>query len=189
MGRSGHLRGTVETMETTVSMTARKTAARAERDRGDEHSEHYETDVKPAVMESLCRMKLNIFLETSFGRKLYRFCRRESWYSEISGRRDTELLVYYGKPGPFQVTQEIYVDFLPMETISRLSEYLENPSAGQENQRRRIIICGFRVEIVLNSSNWILSTQVAAETLTIPCNGPAKVITVGAYDSQVKCIC
>ena len=26
---------------------------------------------------------------------------------------ETNLLIYYGKPGPFQVTQEIYFDFIP----------------------------------------------------------------------------
>ncbi len=25
---------------------------------------------------------------------------------------DTELLIYYGKPGPFQITQEVYIDFI-----------------------------------------------------------------------------
>ena len=29
---------------------------------------------------------------------------------------NTELLIYYGKPGPYHLTQEIYIDFLPVET-------------------------------------------------------------------------
>ena len=31
-------------------------------------------------------------------------------------RGNTELLIYYGKPGPYHLTQEIYIDFLPVET-------------------------------------------------------------------------
>ncbi len=38
-------------------------------------------------------------------------------YEELGPQRhrtgETELLIYYGKPGPFQVTQEIYIDFIP----------------------------------------------------------------------------
>ena len=29
---------------------------------------------------------------------------------------NTDLVIYYGKPGPYHLTQEIYIDFLPVET-------------------------------------------------------------------------
>ena len=29
---------------------------------------------------------------------------------------NTDLLIYYGKPGPYHLTQEIYIDFLPGKT-------------------------------------------------------------------------
>ena len=48
---------------------------------------------------------------------------------------ETELLIYYGKPGPFQVTQEIYFDFIPRGVI--LQEVCGN-SARDEGSRRQL---------------------------------------------------
>ena len=37
---------------------------------------------------------------------------RKAWNAEISNR-GTEILLYYGKPSPYQTNQEIYFDFIP----------------------------------------------------------------------------
>ena len=87
--------------------------------------------------------EIEIFLETPSGENLPVLSERIGTQRYRAG--ETELLIYYGKPGPFQVTQEIYFDFLPMETYLT-SGYLENSSAGQDESEKVIIICGFRVE-------------------------------------------
>ena len=95
---------------------------------------------------------------------------------------NTELLIYYGKPGPFQVTQEIYFDFIPRGT------YL-TPGVWKIHLRGRRIKEG-NYNLWLPGGN-VLNTvtgfyrPVASETLTIPSTA-AKVITVGAYDSRLN---
>lgn len=107
-------------------------------------------------------------------------------YEELGPQRyragNTELLVYYGKPGPFQITQEIYFDFIPRGTyvdsgvwkiilrgrnIREGEYYLWLPGGG-----------------VLNPSTGFFLPQ-AQGTLTIPSTA-ARVITVGAYDSRLN---
>ena len=95
---------------------------------------------------------------------------------------DTELLIYYGKPGPFQVTQEIYLDFLPVRT------YIDS-GAWQINLRGRRVkegTCQLWLPggKILNPSTGFYAPK-AEETLTIPSTA-AKVITVAAYDSRLN---
>ena len=95
---------------------------------------------------------------------------------------DTELLIYYGKPGPFQVTQEIYLDFLPVRT------YIDS-GVWQINLRGRRVKDGtcqlwLPGGKVLNPSTGFYAPK-AEETLTIPSTA-ARVITVAAYDSRLN---
>ena len=57
---------------------------------------------------------MDIYLESPSGQRV------GPLYEELGTQRsrleNTELLIYYGKPAPFQVTQEIYMDFLPRDT-------------------------------------------------------------------------
>lgn len=95
---------------------------------------------------------------------------------------NTRILLYYGKPGPYSVAQEIYLDFLPAKTYTdsgiwkfRLTprEIVDGrydfwlPSAG-----------------VLNPSTRFLRATPDT-TLTIPSTA-AKVISVGAYDDAYE---
>ena len=58
--------------------------------------------------------EIEIFLETPDGENLPVLSEKNDIQRYRTG--ETNLLIYYGKPGPFQVTQEIYVDFLPTGT-------------------------------------------------------------------------
>ena len=54
---------------------------------------------------------MEIYLENPTGMRI------GPLYENLGAQRyragDTELLIYYGKPGPYFVTQEIYIDFIP----------------------------------------------------------------------------
>lgn len=92
----------------------------------------------------------------------------------------TELLIYYGEPSPFSVSQEIYFDFLPRNT------YIESGI-----WRFRLVptdIKGGKVDLwlpsaaTLNEGTRFYRPDVD-QTLTIPSTA-RKVIAVGAYDSR-----
>ena len=124
--------------------------------------------------------EIEIFLETPSGENLPVLSERIGTQRYRAG--ETELLVYYGKPGPFQVTQEIYVDFLPTGT------YL-TPGVWKIHLRGRRIREG-NYNLWLPGGNVLnpvtgFYRPVAAETLTIPSTA-SKVITVGAYDSRLN---
>lgn len=124
--------------------------------------------------------EIEIFFEAPSGENLPVLSERIGTQRYRAG--ETELLVYYGKPGPFQVTQEIYVDFLPMEI------YLTSGIWKIHLQGRRIREGNYNLWLpggkVLNAVTGFYR-PVAAETLTIPSTA-AKVITVGAYDSRLN---
>ncbi len=124
--------------------------------------------------------EIEIFLETPAGENLPVLSEKIDIQRYRAG--ETELLIYYGKPGPFQVTQEIYFDFIPRGT------YL-TPGVWKIHLRGRRIKEG-NYNLWLPGGN-VLNTvtgfyrPVASETLTIPSTA-AKVITVGAYDSRLN---
>ena len=97
---------------------------------------------------------------------------------------NTELLIYYGKPGPFQVTQEVYFDFIPQE------EYILSGVWRLELRGRRIKDGGYQLWLpggqVLNPGTGFYYPK-AEETLTIPSTAE-KVISVGAYDSRLNAL-
>ena len=94
---------------------------------------------------------------------------------------NTDLLIYYGKPGPYHLTQEIYIDFLPGKTYVDSGDW-------------KIILSGKKVRggeyylwlpggNTLNRGTGFYEPR-AYGTLTIPATA-RRVITVGAYDSLV----
>ncbi|MCI9058938.1 MAG: S8 family peptidase [Lachnospiraceae bacterium] len=94
-----------------------------------------------------------------------------------------QVLVYYGKPGPFSVAQEIYFDFVPDE-----GNYLESGIWTFRLQPQRIVQGRYDFWLpsaaVLNFSTRFLGSTPDT-TLTIP-SSAAKVITVGAYNSATN---
>ena len=97
--------------------------------------------------------------------------------------RETQVLVYYGKPGPFSVAQEIYFDFVPDE-----GSYVESGIWTFRLQPQRVVQgqADFWLPsaAVLNSSTRFLEPTPDI-TLTVPSTA-AKVITVGAYNSATN---
>ena len=124
--------------------------------------------------------EMEIFLETPAGENLPVLSEKIDIQRYRAG--ETELLIYYGKPGPFQVTQEIYFDFIPRGT------YLTPGVWKIHLQGRRIKEGNYNLWLpggnVLNTVTGFYR-PVASETLTIPSTA-AKVITVGAYDSRLN---
>lgn len=124
--------------------------------------------------------EMEIYIEAPSGERIGPLSEKAGAQRYSPGR--TELLVYYGKPGPFQVTQEIYFDFLPRDT------YIESGIWKIELRGRRVREGDFFLWMpggqVLNQGTGFYSSN-AEETLTIPSTA-AKVITVGAYDSRLN---
>lgn len=95
---------------------------------------------------------------------------------------DTEILIYYGKPGPFQITQEIYFDFIPRGNYvdSGVWKFILRGRNIREGEYYLWLPGGG----VLNPSTGFFLPQ-AQGTLTIPSTA-SRVITVGAYDSRLN---
>lgn len=91
----------------------------------------------------------------------------------------TEILLYYGKPSPYSTAQEIYLDFLPVESYitSGIWEIVLTPV--------RIVRGDYYLwlpsENVLNVGTGFLYPSENT-TLTIPSTA-SRVVTVGAYNS------
>ncbi|MGL5436250.1 MAG: S8 family peptidase [Lachnospiraceae bacterium] len=94
--------------------------------------------------------------------------------------RDTQILVYYGKPTPYSMTQEIFFDFIPNEL------YIESGIWSFVLTPQRIVMGNYDFWLppstVLNpSTHFLLSTPDT--TLTIPSTA-IYLFSVGAYDSD-----
>lgn len=93
---------------------------------------------------------------------------------------DTELLIYYGEPKPFNPYQEIYIEFLPAD------DYVEGGIWRIELIPRDIVNGVYDMWLpsggALNIGTAFLE-PVEETTLTIPSTA-AKGITVGAYDGR-----
>lgn len=93
---------------------------------------------------------------------------------------NTDLLVYYGKPSPYQSSQEIYVDFIPYGT------YIDSGIWKIVLTPQRIVNGAY--ELWLNDArarNSITRFQRSSPdvTMTIP-SSASQVIAVGAYDAR-----
>lgn len=93
---------------------------------------------------------------------------------------ETNLLVYYGEPSPYNSYQEIYLDFIPV------GSYIDDGIWKIRLTPIRITDGAFDMWLpagnVLNSGTGFLN-PVEETTLTIPSTA-TKVITVGAYDAR-----
>lgn len=93
---------------------------------------------------------------------------------------ETDLLVYFGEPKPFQTYQEIYIEFLPVD------EFVESGVWKIRLVPRKIVNGVYHMWLpsggTLNAGTAFLE-PVEETTLTIPSTA-AKAITVGAYDAR-----
>ena len=124
--------------------------------------------------------EIEISIETPSGERLPELSEKIGTQRYRAG--ETDLLIYYGKPGPFQVTQEIYFDFIPVGT------YLTSGIWKLYLRGRRIKEGNYNLWLpggnILNPVTGFYH-PAAVETLTIPSTA-AKVVTVGAYDSRLN---
>lgn len=92
---------------------------------------------------------------------------------------ETELLIYYGEPSPYNLYQEIYMDFLPR------NDYIDGGIWKILLVPERIVRGNYDLWLpgqnVLNQGTGFLY-PIEETTLTIPSTAE-KVISVGAYDS------
>lgn len=94
----------------------------------------------------------------------------------------TELLLYYGEPSPYSTAQEIYADFIPVESYVDTGIWTIQLQAGT-------VVDG-RVDLwlpggnVLNEDTYFY-TSAPDHTLTIPA-AASGVISVGAYDARLQ---
>lgn len=95
---------------------------------------------------------------------------------------ETELLVYYGEPSPYNMYQEIYIDFLPTR------DYINSGVWKILLVPERIVQGSYDLwlpgQSVLNQSTGFLY-PTEETTLTIPSTAE-KVISVGAYDAKYQ---
>ena len=94
----------------------------------------------------------------------------------------TKLLIFSGRPQPYRKREEVYIDFIPVET------YLNTGIWTIEITPRRIVNGELRLYMpsaVVRSENTRFLLPSPAQTLTIPSTAQ-KVITVGAYNSYVR---
>ncbi len=92
----------------------------------------------------------------------------------------TEILLYYGEPSPYNLYQEIYIDFLPV------SSYIDSGVWRIVLVPKRIVQGNYDLwlpgQTVLNRGTGFLN-PVEETTLTIPSTAE-KVISVAAYDAR-----
>lgn len=94
----------------------------------------------------------------------------------------TKLLIFSGRPQPYRKREEVYIDFIPVET------YLNTGIWTIEITPRRIANGELRLYMpsaVVRSENTRFFLPSPAQTLTIPSTAQ-KVITVGAYNAYVR---
>lgn len=92
----------------------------------------------------------------------------------------TDLLVYYGEPGPYQGRQEIYLDFIPVET------YLDSGSWGIRLTPVHIVTGEYQMWMIdaRARGNGTRFLQPSPDTtMTIPSTASG-VISAGAYDAR-----
>ncbi|MCD7765091.1 MAG: S8 family peptidase [Lachnospiraceae bacterium] len=93
----------------------------------------------------------------------------------------TDLLVYYGEPGPYQAEQEIYIDFVPEE------EYIDSGIWRILLRPKRIVTGEYSIWMPdgrARNENTRFLTPTPDTTMTIPSTA-ARVIAVGAYDARL----
>lgn len=124
--------------------------------------------------------ELEIYLESPAGTRI------GPLYESLGPQRhfagNTELLIYYGKPAPYHVTQEIYIDFLPSGTRTYVDSGIWKIILRGQNVREGEYFLWLPGGNVLNRNTAFFLPR-AQGTLTIPSTA-RKIITAGAYDSR-----
>ena len=96
---------------------------------------------------------------------------------------NTELLIYYGKPAPYHVTQEIYVDFLPQdEKPPYVDSGVWKTILAARNIKNGEYFLWLPGGKTLNPGTAFYLPRPQG-TLTIPATA-RRVISVGAYDAR-----
>lgn len=97
---------------------------------------------------------------------------------------NTELIVYYGKPSPYSINQEIYIEMIPD------GDFLEGGVWNIELRPLKIVDGRYNMWLpsgaILNNGTGFLR-PAADITLTIPSTAD-KVISVGAYDGATDSV-
>lgn len=123
--------------------------------------------------------EVEISLETPSGERIGPIA--ENLGSQRYVVNGAELLIYYGKPSPYSVRQEIYIDFLPQKV------YIPSGVWKIMLRPRRIVDGKYEMwlpsQSVLNVGTGFLNPSPTL-TLTIPSTA-SRVITVGAYDGRM----
>ncbi|MGI6069383.1 MAG: S8 family peptidase [Blautia sp.] len=122
--------------------------------------------------------QMDIFLEHPSGQRI------GPLYEELGPQRyylgNTQLLIYYGKPSPYSVSQEIYMDFIPRD------RYIDVGVWRIILRGRRIVQGGFQMWLpggnVLNPQTGFYFPTPDL-TLTIPATA-RRIVAVGAYNSR-----
>lgn len=119
----------------------------------------------------------DIFLVHPNGTIIGPFYERSSTQRYRAG--NTELLVYYGEPGPYSIEQEIYVEFIPS------GDYIDSGIWNVRLVPRRIVDGIYRMWLpsyaaIGSATRFLRPTE--SNTLTIPSTA-SQVITVGAYNT------
>ena len=92
----------------------------------------------------------------------------------------TELLVYYGEPGPYQIQQEIFIEFIPMKT------YLDSGIWRVVLTPQHIVTGEYHLwmpDVKARNVGTRFLQPTSGATLTIPSTA-SSVIAVGAYDAR-----
>lgn len=94
--------------------------------------------------------------------------------------QNTELLIYYGEPGPYSLSQEIYMDMLPK------NQYIDSGVWKIQLIPSKVVDGSFDLwlpgGVILNEGTRF-SSPTPETTLTIPSTA-GRVISVGAYNSR-----
>ena len=121
--------------------------------------------------------RFQIYLTAPDGTTVGPFYEQPPAQRYLTGR--TELLVYYGEPGPYSVDQEIFIEMIP------LSGYIDAGVWTIRLVSAKIVDGAWQMWLpgsaALGSDTRFLR-PVEETTLTIPSTA-SKVITVGAYDA------
>lgn len=94
----------------------------------------------------------------------------------------TQLLIFSGRPQPYRKREEVYIDFIPVETYLNTGIWtIEITPWRIANGELRL----YMPSAVVRSENTRFLLPSPAQTLTIPSTAQ-KVITVGAYNAYVR---
>ncbi|MCI8300914.1 MAG: S8 family peptidase [Lachnospiraceae bacterium] len=138
---------------------------------------NYETTLSLQIWKSYVD-RYDILLEHPSGSRIGPVRQIQGPQRFVMGR--TEILLYYGEPSPYNLYQEMYIDFLPAQS------YIDAGVWRVVLVPERIVRGNYDLwlpgQTVLNQGTGFLY-PVEETTLTIPSTAE-KVVSVGAYDAR-----